>query len=72
MALAFDPGQTVRLIREAFDDETGYSFPAGSVCEFAQSLGGARCVVEIDKALGDPLDHGWTPVVVDIEILEAI
>ena len=68
----FKQGQKVRLSREVLDDETGYGFPAGAEGEVELDLGNGYFSIGLDKSFGDPLDSGWTPVMVKADALAAV
>ena len=68
----FEQGQKVRLVCEVQDCETGYGFPAGSEGEVELDLGNGYYSISLDKSLGDPLDSGWTPVMVEADALATV
>lgn len=63
-------GQSLRLARAVQDDETGYTFPAGSAAKFEERLGSDFCLISIDSILGDSLDSGTAFVMVQFEDIE--
>ena len=71
-SLMLTSGQMVYLLRDVEDDETGYTFPAGSKGRVESSDGNGYFTVTFARSLGDSRDSGLAFVMVTQDAFEAV